>query len=474
MEGEGEGVGAGQRNTRSREDRLFGREGLAYFALFLVLGAVVAYLNRHHLEQQSNFLEEYVRMADYYRGLATRTVLTYPMWGYSFVLLALPRYDLVAIPQVLLGTLAATLLFLELRREMPSPRHRVALTLLFIAAIPWYLLHSVKWPQSFAGSLVVLGLVALVRALRASSLVLGGVAGALLGLALYFRSEFLYLPLFLIVLVASSRLHPRMARFPIAPVAVSAVVAWVVLIPWAIHYHQETGRFSLTASQRGIVAFISLGQLPGNPWGVQYLDEDAYDWLTAQGITVPPQSDSGDRVLFDEFKRRVRSEPVAFAKKVAWNAAMTMAGGFYTGEIPLNEADNAQLATLRTRVRALIVPGAVAADSAGGDGISARATFAFGYWAAAKAIGALFVILAMCGLLWCAIRGFSSPLMLLLGGLIAYQLLLLLALATEPRYLNGLYLAMVPFVITLASTARSWLRRSAEPRARRSEHARSG
>jgi len=437
------------------------RRGIAFFAAFLVLGLIVAYLNRAHVEQQSNYLVEYVNMADHYRGVATRAVLTYPLWGYSFVLMALPRYDLVAIPQVVLSSLVATLLLLALHREMPE--YRRATSVFFLAAAPWYLLHSVKWPQSFAASFCILGLVLLARALRRDRLslgVAGGVAAGLaFGAALYFRSEFLYLPLFLVCIAVASRWSSRYATVPVAPALAAAVVASAALVPWAVHYDREAGRYSFTASQRGIVAFISLGQLPGNPWGATYLDEYAYDYLKARQIDVIPQSDSGDRVLYEEFKRRVREHPAAFAKKMVWNAAMTLASGFYSGEIPLTPDENAKLGELRSNLRGALLPGGEAGGGAS-DGAGARVHAALVYWAVAKMLGALYVTIGVAGLLVCIWRGIRSPLVLVLAGYAAYQLLLLLALATEPRYLNGLYLALVPFVIAAGtSIAHVWRRR---------------
>ena len=193
---------------------------VGWFVLFAAAGLVVAYLNRHHVEQQSNYTI-YVTMANYYRGLQHLDVLTYPTWGYPFVLILIRRYDLVAIPQVLLASVAMTALFVRLRAELPARR---ALALLFLLALPWYLLHSVKWPLSFAASFHVLGVVVLERALRTNSLVAGLAAGLFFGAGLYFRSEFLFLPLFLLMIGLLSRLLPRLPAMPLPPLAACAAV----------------------------------------------------------------------------------------------------------------------------------------------------------------------------------------------------------------------------------------------------------
>ncbi len=439
------------RRTAARKNGILG-----YLLVLLLAHAVIAYLNRHHREQQTNY-SEYVRMARYYKGEVTREVLTYPMWGYPFVLLLLPRYDLVTVPQVVLGALAETLLLLRLLEEIP--KHRQLLTVLFFAAGPWYLLHSVKWPHSFAGSFIVFGILLLDRSLRTKSATIGLIAGVAFGVALYFRSEFLYLPLFIAVLSLFARFAPKsLPSIPARPVLACAVAAWAVLIPWSIHYYKQSGHFSLTASQRGIVAFISLGQLPNNPWGAIYQDEYAYDYLRSQGINLQPQSDSGDRILFTEFKRRVKAHPVAFVKKMASGGLLTLVSGFYGGDIPLSAEQQRQEDLLKTRFKSLTIFGPTGIIQ-GRLNTAPRALWKFLYWVVAKGMGSLFVILSTIGLVCALVRGFSLPLLTLLGAYILYQGLLLVVLATEPRYLNGLYLAMVPFFIVSVTCVKSLLRR---------------
>jgi hypothetical protein len=76
-----------------------------------------------------------------------------------------------------------------------------------------------------------------------------------------------------------------------------------------------------------------------------------------------------------------------------------------------------------------------------------RTRVTFLYWLAAKTAGTAVVVLSMAGVMLMLCRGSHSPLLLLLASTIAYQWLLFIVLSTEPRYKNGLYLYMVPFVI---------------------------
>jgi hypothetical protein len=415
------------------------RAFVGWFVLFAAVGLLVAYLNRHHVEQQSNYTI-YVAMANYYRGLQHLDVLTYPTWGYPFVLILIRRYDLVAIPQVLLASVAMAALFLRLRTELGPNRRAVAV--LFLLALPWYLLHSVKWPLSFAASFSMLGLVVLEHALRIHSLRAGVAAGLFFGASLYFRSEFLFLPVFLLMVGVLSRVVPRLPMMPLPPLAACAASAWIMLIPWGLHYREQTGHFSLTASQGGIVAFISLGQLPRNPWGAVYEDEYAYAYLAEVAPQLRVNSYAADRVLIDEFQRRVKAEPIAFAAKMVWNGAISLVSGFYGGEVPLSPTQWEQFRAIKRRPWTAVLPALT-----GELPVAMRTRVTFLYWLAAKTAGTAVVLLSVAGLMLMLWRGIQSALLLLLATTIAYQWLLFIVLSTEPRYKNGLYLSMVPFVI---------------------------
>ena len=418
-------------------DRGFGSgRWIGPFLAFLTLSIIVALLNRHHLEQQSNYQAEYVSMAEHFKGTLRRENLTYPLWGYPFLLWILPRYTWIVWLQVALGAAALTLAWRRLQIELPE--YRRVITIACVAGIPWYAMHSVKWPQSFAASFLLLAILALDRGLRTASVAWGAVAGLLFGAVLYFRSEFLllgaFLPLFCLVMRT-----PRPDLRSLTSLALLPLVAFVLLIPWAVSYHKQTGRYSLTASQKGIVAFISLGQLPGNPWGAEYTDEYAFAYLEQRGIGLPRYSDRGDRVLFQEYKRRVAEHPGAFAKKVLWNGAMITVMGFYNPEWQLDSASNRSYESLRTALRH--------ADLAGlRQSAPARAWAALLYWLLVKVLGAFFVIVSLIGLLlWLLRKGARTPWLVLSAGVIVYLVALQMILTVEPRYLNSLYVFLIPF-----------------------------
>jgi hypothetical protein len=103
----------------------------------------------------------------------------------------------------------------------------------------------------------------------------------------------------------------------------------------------------------GLVAVVSLGQLPNNPWGLIHHDSVASKVLgnhghfdeqgnvdTPKAIVVEgavpainPVSYEGDRLLRDYALSAVKSHPTAFLRKIVHNGRNIFLGGLYVGEV---------------------------------------------------------------------------------------------------------------------------------------------
>ena len=127
---------------------------------------------------------------------------------------------------------------------------------------------------------------------------------------------------------------------------------------------------------------------------------------------------------------------------MVWNGAISLVSGFYGGEIPLSPVQWEQFRSIKRRPWTAVLPAVT-----GGLPVEMRTRVTFLYWLAAKTAGTAVVLLSVVGLMVMLWRGIQSALFLLLAATIAYQWLLFIVLSTEPRYKNGLYLYMVPFVV---------------------------
>lgn len=306
------------------------KHSIGWLGLFLLAGLLVAFLNRHHDIEQGIYQSHYVPMAEHFERGSPREPMTYPIWGYPLLLAALSDDRLVVPLQVALSSVTMFALYLVMRRRIRAPRG--VLAALFVAGWPWYTLHSVRWPMSPAVSLTLLSLAMLWLSISRGRWWAAIAGGVLAGAALNFRSDFLLLGTFALVVMSVSRVAVRARSLAVARTAVYAVVALACLVPWGLKYRAETGRFSLTSSHGGMVAYITLGQLPGNPWGIIHNDGSARAAVSGIEPGMTPYSDEGNRVLASRFFASVRSHPGAYARKVARNLTHVFLGGFYNAE----------------------------------------------------------------------------------------------------------------------------------------------
>jgi hypothetical protein len=138
-------------------------------------------------------------IADWLGGGEKPAVVTWPAWGYAWLIALIPSYWLVIVLQSGLGALALLILVRRVRVEMSQ--RRSILIGLCILALPWYNLQTTLYPSAPAGSLALLALLSLDRALTANKPQWAALAGTFMGLAQNFRTEFVLLPAFLGIIV---------------------------------------------------------------------------------------------------------------------------------------------------------------------------------------------------------------------------------------------------------------------------------
>jgi hypothetical protein len=138
------------------------------------------------------------------------------------------------------------------------------------------------------------------------------VTGMVIGLACYFRVELLLLagPIFLILWIAGKRFGKAVVQTAVI-VAVQALI-WV---PWLIWTQRVTGQAMLATTNGGGGMYQSLGEAPGNPWGITVTDEWVHQDAVKRGFpgAWSPQADAFYRKRFVEC---VKEHPGLYAKIV--------------------------------------------------------------------------------------------------------------------------------------------------------------
>ncbi|MBI3787141.1 MAG: hypothetical protein HY276_02695 [Ignavibacteriales bacterium] len=293
-------------------------------------GITIFSLNQLHLLQQGIYRGTLLPLAtNLYEGKGysfQNIPAFYPMWGYIALLwLGLssgtPEFALLAVQ--LLLSFVGIYFFYKLFSLTPSLWHIPFFT-------PYLAVTSVKWPTAIVISLIIPFAYFFQRYSLDKSKKSILIAGILLGILLNFRSEFLYLPPFLLLLFLFR--ETKSSRATIVPsILIVSTLVFILLLPWGLRSKNLNAGFRLTSTNGGLVSYISLGQLPNNPWDIAPKDTTGYIFVRSHGI-ADPFSPQGDSLLKIIFYKNVRSHPLAFFKKMMKNSTDALLGGVYTGE----------------------------------------------------------------------------------------------------------------------------------------------
>ena len=311
----------------------------AFWTLLSVEAAAISWLNRDATAM--------LGLVPYYRHFAQLIgsgfpsaavpggLPTFPMWGYGWLMVVLPKKISILIFQQLLGMAAVWTTLFVLRRSASFPVSQRAFKLLMLASPAWFALHSVLWPNSIAGALLPISLFILTIADRNDQwLKLILLSGVLFGVVLNFRSDYLLLPIpIATVFVLFSSIRTTALR----RMGLWLFCVYASLIPWGTYSHRATGHFLLSSTNGGHVFFIGLGNLPGNKWKIQADDGDSVMRRVMEERFGKPAPSSvtyeSDVFLKGQFLQRIREQPGEYLTKVAHSGFALLTKGAYAGEL---------------------------------------------------------------------------------------------------------------------------------------------
>jgi hypothetical protein len=306
-----------------------------------LVGCLVLFASWDSPAEQGILRLHYLPTAEWLLGNRESLRPTFPLWGYPLWLAVWPPAG-ARVLQVVLGAVVAALMAerVSLVEGIPGRIvHGIAILL-----VPWYALCGALWPQGLAAGLLTLGILGLAEGLKSSSWKLAAASGLAAGLATQFRSEALLIGLSLGL--GTSLLWHKRRR--LAALWLSCMLSCT--IPWTLHGYTATGVVSPTASNGGMVAYITLGQLDDNPWHIEHRDGAATTAVReVLGPDADPISPEGDAVLRQLWFSAIREQPGAFARKVLGNTLMVPRGGLWMGETGL--ADPEALDVIRERAK---------------------------------------------------------------------------------------------------------------------------
>jgi hypothetical protein len=394
--------------------------------------------------------------------LTGQGLASFPMWGYSLLIRLLGSVSAVVMLQSVLGALATAALMVRL--NCLAPGKKALITPLFILSLPWLSFIAYAYQLPISSAFMILTLLAMEMAIRSGRITWGIVAGVLGACGQSFRSELLLLPGSVLLVVLILRKLQWFRCPSIKPLAVCVGMALMLQMPWALNCYFNAGRFSLTESNLGHVAFLGLGKLPSNPWNIVNKDAFAQETVNKAGLGCSSLSFQGSDFLRSEFLKNVRQHPAAYMQCIGARVGNMIFRPFTYVRLVATPPDGASSALVR--IIGPFMAHTVAANPETGpksDSVSKIKVVCV-------VLMAFFLNVLMSGVSILGIVGFflamgkapfqlSQGLILCLGVTLLYRLGINVALSDNRAYMTGVYLCYLPFAVnTLSALSQRWLR----------------
>lgn len=383
-------------------------------------------------------------------------VVTWPAWGYAFLIAIIPSFTIVILIQASIGVLSLAMLLNRLTNQ--TLKQKIILSLLFISAIPWYNQQVELYPSALAGSFTLLAILFLDTSIRLKSIKYAALAGVMSGFAQNFRTEFLLLPMFIGVCISVFHLIGTIRIRAFKSILIFIITALVFQLPWMFFYHSQTGRYSLTESSLGHVLYVSLGSVPGNKYGYIGNDADAAVPIQKAGFSYSSLSEEGNVFLKHLFIERVKENPWYMVQRTFQQLKNTVVAPFNWGEPRLDKVGQLHLDVLREEIKYQLGVGINAAelqkyqeqDLFSQAHKDKSAILALVYQIITNGAGCLIMLLGLAGMVVFLIRPSITPLTPLYSLLFVtalYKILQDILLLYQVNYLSNVYPMFLPFVV---------------------------
>ena len=434
------------------------RWSTADYAILAAIGGatVLAQLLLYHSKEEEGVFGFILRIAAWLRGGPMPEVVTWPAWGYAWVVAWLPSFGWIIALQASISALALAILAARLRATMPG--HASLIAALCVFAIPWYNLQVTLYPSGPSASLALLAILALDRSLAKGSFRWALAAGILLGIAQNFRTEIVLLPTFLAIVLHLLRRFLKVQIPSLKPMWIFVTVALAMQMPWAQFYHQHAGRYSLTESNFGHVVYVSLGSSLHNPWGIEANDQAAYKAVKDGGHSFSSLSEPGNRYLLNLAVEKIKEHPTGLIGRTLQQLRNTLLAPFNWGEPNLAPSGARHLDVLRQELKSRLGIGVnvLKLREYRERGLESQAEkdwpamLALIYQMIMTGLGSAVLALGILGMGIVLLRPEmrpATPLLWIMGATVTYKLLQNVLLFYQVNYLNSVYPLFIPFVV---------------------------
>lgn len=323
---------------------LYKNRNLIILLSILGIALAVAFMYRNSTTQQGAFAYHLDLMDYYNQDSADRNTEypLYPLWGYPLLLRLFQNYKNIIYLQAIAGGLALFYFYTVIENSLFSKAKKRIWVVLVLTALPYYSILSVKWPAAFQLTFLLSSTATLYVAYKKERIRYAIIAGILQGLACNLRSEYMYYPVFLLIVVLLMQFVRGIERNRkyVKGILIYCALSYVLMIPLGLERYYRTGTYNIkTGNSDFINLYFSIGQYSRNALGLQFEDVWVEDYLHENiKADYDPDIPLHMQTVANEYCRRqyflyLRSNPINYAGKILHNLKSVLIGGFYCGQL---------------------------------------------------------------------------------------------------------------------------------------------
>jgi hypothetical protein len=262
---------------------------------------------------------------------------TFPMWGYGFILLFLKLESklLIIILQQLLTLVVIVYSEKTLLKQQVDSKSIFLYRVFILFSVNLFYVQTSLTPDGIALNLLALSMLFLFNYFINKKYITLIMSAIFYGLLLNFRSDFYYFQ-FVIIIILFFLTVLKKIQLRYIHLLIWLFIIQVLMIPWGLHTYKISGKYLQTSTNAGHTMYLSLGQLPGNKWGITPRDNDASmaNILKRDSVLeIRSCSFVADNILKKEWLKNVRNDPFSYLKKCLFNLYRIARNPFYAGDI---------------------------------------------------------------------------------------------------------------------------------------------
>jgi len=314
---------------------------LTTVVVLMIFSSIISYPN---ISLDLYFNNLYINYAKSFANLiklnpteVANDITTFPIWGYGIIhwLFNSSKFSILIFQQGL-NYITIYLIDKVLRRK--DQKTIFVWRILVLFGFPYFLFHTQIWPKSISSSLLILGLLQIIKYFDGLKKIHLIFSGLIFGLLCNFRSDYIFfilsIPIFLIFWEIIEK--KKITSFSLS-ILILPVITLLFLIPWGLYTKSKTDHYLITSTNSGHTLFIGLGQLPNNIWNITPRDDDSkMDEVLNEKFKNKIYSSIGyeeNQYLKKVFFSYVKEFPFEWLKKCANSMKLIFLDPFYVGNV---------------------------------------------------------------------------------------------------------------------------------------------